>query len=337
MANTDPVKLAKEILERAKNKTDDITETDIILDVEDSQDAEGKKATPTPKGKKKMKDDKMSPSSASAKIDEPHMEEDVDEDEDKDEIEEESYDIDYNVKEDVDALFNGEDLSEGFRNKATTIFESAVRTRVDAVVEQLEENYETKLNTAIDESKDELSKKLDDYLGYVVEEWMKDNELALELGIKTEIAESFLSELHGLFKSHYITVPDGQDDLLEQMVNKVEELEGTLNESLERNVEIRKELNESKCSEIFVAESKGLVDTDIEKFRTLAEGVDFDTVDQYKEKLSVLRESYFGDDAGNDLTEDFDVEENTASEATPKTSTVIDAYASAISDQIKNL
>ena len=239
------------------------------------------------------------------------------------------------MKEHVDAIFGGEELSEEFKNKATTVFEAAVSERVNAINEELHTEYAEKLDEAIESTKEELSKKLDDYLGYVVEEWMKDNELALEMGIKSELAESFLTGLHGLFESHYITVPDDKTDLLEELVGKVSELEGNLNESLEKNVELRKELIESRCVEIFAESAKGLVDTDVEKLKSLAEGLDFETEEQYREKLNVLRESYFNDTVAV-VSEDAGVEENTAEEATQTTSTM-DRYASAISNQIKKL
>ena len=304
----------EETNEEVEDSSDDeLEEAETILDVDDNQAADGKKATDAPKGKKKMKDGrKMKPSDASAKIDSPSM------------------------KEHVDAIFGGEELSEEFRTKATTVFEAAVSERVTAINEELHTEYTEKLDEAIESTKEELSKKLDDYLGYVVEEWMKDNELALEMGIKSELAESFLTGLHGLFESHYITVPDDKTDLLEELVGKVSDLEGHLNESLEKNVDLRKELIESRCVEIFAASSKGLVDTDVEKLKSLAEGLDFETEEQYSEKLNVLRESYFNDTVSV-ISEDTGVEENTATEATPQITNTMDRYASAISNQINKL
>ena len=298
--------------EVAEDSSDEeLEEAETLIDVDDAQTADGKKQTEPVKGKKKMKEPKMSASDASAKIDTPKM------------------------KEHVDAIFGGEELSEEFKDKATTVFEAAVSERVNAINEELHTEYAEKLDEAIESTKEELSKKLDDYLGYVVEEWMKDNELALEMGIKSELAESFLTGLHGLFESHYITVPDDKTDLLEELVGKVSELEGNLNESLEKNVELRKELIESRCVEIFAESAKGLVDTDVEKLKSLAEGLDFETEEQYREKLNVLRESYFNDTVAV-VSEDAGVEENTAEEAT-QTTTVMDRYASAISNQIKKL
>ena len=304
--------LADKTNEATAKDEDELEEAETILDVDDAQAADGKKATDAPKGKKKIKEPKMSASDASGKIDTPAM------------------------KEHVDAIFSGEELSEEFRTKATTIFESAVSERVTAINEELHTEYSEKLDEAIETTKEELSKKLDDYLGYVVEEWMKENELALELGIKSELAESFLTGLHGLFESHYISVPEDRTDLLEELVGKVSELEGHLNESLEKNVELRKGLIEARCVKIFADVSKGLVDTEIEKFNALSEGIEFETEEQYKEKLTVLRESYFSDTVSV-VTEDSEVEENTAVSATPSGNSVMDRYSSAISGQIKKL
>jgi hypothetical protein len=242
----------------------------------------------------------------------------------------------YGMEEHVDALFQGEDLTEEFRNKATTIFEAAVKERVEAITESMQEEFDNKIEESVETHKVDLSRKLDDYLGYVVEEWMKDNELAIELGIKTEIAESFLTGLHGLFEEHYITVPDAKTDILEEMVSKVGELEDNLNTSLEKNVELRRSIIESRCDNVFHDLSRGLVEVDIAKLKALSEGLEYDNENQYAEKLTVLRESYFND---NDviITEDVDVEENTAFEATPQTNSIMESYADAISKQVKNL
>jgi hypothetical protein len=378
MANQDPVETAKDILERVNKKVEDmnneVNEAEVVLDVDDNQAADGKEATATPKGKKKMKRGKTKPSDASAKIDKPSMDEKteslVDEwldegltdeeildrlselaDDDGDESDTIGTDAkagllklrkaklkasyNYGMEEHVDALFQGEDLTEEFRNKATTIFEAAVKERVEAITESMQEEFDNKIEESVESHKSDLSRKLDDYLGYVVEEWMKDNELAIELGIKTEIAESFLTGLHGLFEEHYITVPDSKTDILEEMVSKVGELEDNLNASLEKNVELRRSIIESRCDNVFHDLSRGLVEVDVAKLKALSEGLEYDNENQYAEKLSVLRESYFSD---NDviITEDEDVDENTDSEATPQTSSIMESYTDAISKQVKN-
>lgn len=301
--------LLEDELEEAKKDEDDeeLEEMEDITDRVDG-DSEGlqKKAANLTK---KMKDPKMKPSDASGKIDKPSM------------------------KEHVDAIFDGEELTEELRDKAVTIFEAAVTERVNSINEELHAEYTEKLEESINETKEQMTTKLDDYLGYVVEEWLKDNELAIESGIKTEISESFLNGLHELFQSHYISVPDDKEDLIEGLVEKVQELESNLNESLERNIEVRKELIESNCTTIFNDMCKGLVDTDVEKFKALSEGLEFDTEDQYKEKLNVLRESYFNTDGDVSINED--VPENTAEEATPAISSPMEVYMNQISKSLK--
>jgi len=383
MANTDPVETAKEILERVNKKVEDmnnvtevnedvVNEAEVILDVDDAQAADGKKATDAPKGKKKMKDPKSQSSDASAKIDKPKMDEktealvdewldeglsdeeilkrlsELDDEESTDKIGDDAKagllklrkaklkaSYNYGMDEHVNALFQGEDLTDKFRSKATTIFEAAVRERVEAITGTMQEEFDNKIEESSESHKEDLSRKLDDYLDYVVEEWMKNNELAIELGIKTEIAESFLTGLHGLFEEHYITVPDNKTDILEEMVAKVGELEDTLNTSLEKNVELRRTIIESRCKNIFHDLSQGLVETDISKLKALSEGLEYNNDEQYAEKLTVLRESYFNEDTVS-VSEDTDVEENTASEATSSGS-IMESYASAIAKQVKNL
>lgn len=198
------------------------------------------------------------------------------------------------MKEDLDALFNGEELSEDFKEKASVIFESALNYRVSQIREELEEQFQTELEESKDEFRSELTEKLDDYLSYVVEEWMKENKLAVERGIRGDIAESFMKGLKTLFEDHYITVPDDKYDLLEGLYERIEGLEGKLNEQIERNTELRKESLVSRCINIFTEVAEGLTETDEEKLRSLAEGLEFENEDQFRDKLTVLRENYFG-------------------------------------------
>ena len=250
---------------------DELDESEVILDVDDNQDAEGKKATPAPKGKKKAKEPKMKPSKTGDATKETMK----------------------GVKEHVAALFAGEDLTEDFQNKAITIFEAAINERVVSIEEDLRNQYETLLDEQVTTLSNDMTSKLDDYLNYVVEEWMKENELAVETGIRTEIAESFMDGLKGLFESHYISVPDEKYDILEASLTKVNEMETQINEQIEKNIELKKELLENTCSGIFTEVTTGLVDTEVEKLRSLAEGIEYDDIDQYKEKLNILKESYF--------------------------------------------
>ena len=273
-------------------------EAEELLGVDDNQDAEGKKGTPTPKGGKKQPEPKMKPSSASAKMETMHK-----------------------MKEHADALFGGEDLSEEFKNKAITVFEAAVHERVTAIESDLLEQYEQKLSEEVEEVTESLTTKLDDYLNYVVEEWMQENELAVDSGIRTEVAESFMDGLKSLFEEHYIEMPEGKDDLLEASVSKVSELEEELNEQIEKNIVLSKELLENTCVNLFNEVTEGLVDTEVEKLRSLAEGLEFESAEQYKEKLSILKESYF--EKSNPEASNFDsalTEEVDTSSTTPDAS-----------------
>ena len=199
-----------------------------------------------------------------------------------------------NVKEHVDALINGEgDLSEEFKMKAATVFEAAVKSKIRDEVERLEEEYKTELDESIEETKEELSEKVDTYLNYVVEEWMKENELAIERGLKGEIAEDFISGLKQLFEDHYVDVPDEKYDVLEAQSEKITELEGKLDEAIQSVVTLRKD-NSSLMREKAISEStEDLADTEIEKFKSLTEDVEFTDESSFKAKLDTLKESYF--------------------------------------------
>jgi hypothetical protein len=234
-----------------------------------------------------------------------------------------------NVKEDVDALVAGEDLSEEFKDKAATIFEAAVKSKIRSEVVRMEEGYAVALEEATETIKEELSEKVDDYLGYVVEEWMKENELAIERGLKGEIAEDFISGLKQLFEDHYIDVPDEKYDVLEAQSEKIAELEEKLNGMIEENVEKKKVVESLTREQITSEVSYDLAATEVEKFKSLTEDVDFVTEDSFRAKLDTLKESYFPttgekqsfviDDDGSEPAQDIDTTES------------IKAYMSAIS------
>ena len=198
------------------------------------------------------------------------------------------------VKEHVDALMNGEgDLSEEFKRKAATVFEAAVKSKVRDEVTRLEDEYKTELDESIKSTKEELSEKVDNYLNYVVEEWMKENELAIERGLKGEIAEDFISGLKQLFEDHYVDVPDEKYDVLEAQSEKITELEGKLDEAISNIVSLRQEKT-SLIKERAISEATGdLADTEIEKFKSLTGDVEFTDESSFKEKLDTLKESYF--------------------------------------------
>ena len=219
--------------------------------------------------------------------------EDNDDKEDMDEaIKERLKSVD--VSEHVDALMNGEgDLSEEFKRKAATVFEAAVKSKIRDEVARLEEEYKSELNESIEETKEELSEKVDTYLNYVVEEWMKENELAVERGLKGEIAEDFISGLKTLFEDHYVDVPDEKYDVLEAQSEKITELEGKLDEAIHSIVTLRKDNGSLVRDKVISEATEDLADTEIEKFKSLTDDVEFTDESSFKEKLSTLKESYF--------------------------------------------
>jgi len=210
----------------------------------------------------------------------------------KEETEAEDEKID--VTADVDALVKDEDLSEEFKSKAATIFEAAVNSKVKEAKKKMMAGYEEKLKEESEKAKGELVEKVDSYLSYVVEEWMKENELALERGIKGEIAEDFISGLKKLFEEHYISVPDEKYDVLEDQASKIESLEKKLNEEIEKNVELNKENSESKRASIVAEMGEDLAETSKEKFNKLAEEVEYKNEEDFRAKVSTIKESYFG-------------------------------------------
>ena len=216
------------------------------------------------------------------------------EDEKKKDMKEESEEDLIDVSADVEALTKDEDLSEDFKSKAATIFEAAVKSKINDAKKKMHASYEEKLKEEVETAKSELVEKVDSYLNYVVEEWMQDNKLAIERGIKGEIAEDFISGLKKLFEDHYIDVPDEKYDVLEDQASKIEDLEKKLNEQIEKNVEQNKAIGELKRQDIIDEASKDLADTAKEKFNKLAEEVEFSNEEDFKTKVSTIKESYFG-------------------------------------------
>lgn len=205
------------------------------------------------------------------------------------------------VKEDMDALFTGEELTEEFKEKATTIFEAAVMVRVKDEVARLEEEFAAKLEEATAQQIEGLVEQVDGYLGYIAEQWIAQNELALEHGMKSEILEGFVAGLKGLFQEHYIDIPDEKFDVLGEMESKIEELETKLNEQVTANVELNKTVGEMKRTEIVEAACEGLADTEVEKFKGLAEELAYEDVESFKQKVQTIRESYFTTKAQADV------------------------------------
>jgi hypothetical protein len=218
----------------------------------------------------------------------------------KEEIEDETID----VSADVDALVKDEDLSEEFKSKAATIFEAAVNSKVKEAKKKMHAGYEEKLKEESEIAKSELVEKVDSYLAYVVEEWMKENELALERGIKGEIAEDFISGMKNLFEEHYISVPDEKYDVLEDQASKIDSLEKKLNEEIEKNVELTKVNSEKTKAQIVAEMSEDLADTAKEKFNKLAEEVEYSNETDFRAKVTTVKESYFG--AKKEVSSDID-------------------------------
>ena len=210
------------------------------------------------------------------------------------ETKEESTEMNIDLSDDVKALVSTDaDLSEEFKEKAATIFETAVKTRIQEQVKVLEAQYEDKLSKESETIKEAMTEKVDSYLNYVVEEWMKENELAVERGIRTEIAEDFITGLKSLFKEHYIDVPEEKYNVLDDLTNQVKDLEGKLNEQIEKNVNLTKEVNNSERTNLVAEVSADLADTEKEKFASMAENVEFESAPKFREKLETIKESYF--------------------------------------------
>ena len=232
-------------------------------------------------------------------------EEEIDGDEDEEEVvaeakhkekkeeEEEEMEEEFSIEEDVNALLEGEELSEEFQEKARIIFEAALRSKVSEIKEAIEEQYAQALAEEVEEIKEALAERVDSYLEYVADEWMQENALVIEKGLKTEMTESFLSGMKDLFEAHYVSIPEDKYDVLESMVEKLDDMETKLNEQIEKNVSLNKRLAESVAQGIFDEISEGLAATQKDKLASLAESVEFESEEEYREKLETLREAYF--------------------------------------------
>jgi hypothetical protein len=198
------------------------------------------------------------------------------------------------LSEDINAMFaDDSSISEEFKSKVSTIFEARVYDKIKMVQEQLESQYASMLDEAVESVKEDLTEKVNDYLSYVVEQWIADNEIAIESGLRSELTEDFISGLRNLFAEHYIDVPVEKVDLVEELASKVEELESKLNEEIEYGIDLRKSLVESRKVEIAHDVTEGLTATQVEKIKSLAESVDYSTEEEYKDKLETIRENYF--------------------------------------------
>ena len=241
-----------------------------------------------------------------------------------------------NVKEDIDALVEGEELSEEFKSKASTIFEAAVHQKVMEIaaskVDEMEKEYQDELQEEIVSFRDELTDKVDGYLNYVTEEWMKENELALESSLKSEITEEFMSGLKDLFTEHYIEVPEEKVDIVENLFDKVEDLEGQLNTQVQDNIKVKAELNEYRKDKILEEVCDDLADTQSEKMKSLVEGVTYeDDSEKFEEKVKTIKENYFPETIKKDENvEQLDSSSEVAEKSEPKMNHIMEAYSKAI-------
>ena len=318
--------LEKEIMEAAEAKDEEKLEEE----VKDESDKENLEEV-----KKSAKAEK-------------HEEEYEDEEDDEEEADEEKKskkedskkedtkkeDIEVDVSADVSALVDGEELSEEFKTKAATIFEAAVKSKIAGIRKQIREESKKENDERIESMQTEMTENIDNYLNYTVKEWMTENKLAVETGVRNEVTESFISGLKKLFEEHYIDVPDEKEDVFENLVVEVAELEEKLDEQTEKHMETVKELNKYKAAHIFKTISEGMVDTDVEKLAELTEDVEYDTDEQYKEKLNIIKNSYFKSDK-----KEVDDNKKTAGTNNPvadgKSDAKMDSIMSAISNSSK--
>jgi len=230
------------------------------------------------------------------------------------------------VEEDINALISGEELSEEFQEKARTIFEAAIRTKIAEIKEEMKSEYEKSLVEEVAAVKAELSERTDAYLEYVADEWISENQLAVEHGLKTEMTESFLTGMRGLFEDHYVTIPEEKYDVIHSMVEKLDEMEDKLNEQINKNVALNKRLSESVADVILVDVSEGLALSQKEKLASLAENVEFESESNYREKLATLRDSYFSANPSAQRNHSENISEGAEGGHQPEVSGLMESY-----------
>jgi len=254
-------------------------------------------------------------------------------DETEEEVQEET-EAEFSVDEDVAALFSGEELSEEFQDKARTIFETAIKSKVEEVKEQIQVQYQAQLVEEVAAVKTELTERVDSYLEYVAQEWLEENQLAIENGLKTEMTESFINGMKGLFEDHYVSIPEEKYDVIESMVDKLDEMESKLNEQIDKNVALNRRLEESTADVIFAEVAEGLAVTQKEKLASLAENVEFDSEETYREKLVTLKNSYFSENATSaqrDAAETVVESTQEQTTAAPEAGSIMEAYLQTLS------
>ena len=252
--------------------------------------------------------------------------------------EEETKEVEIDLSADVKALVSSDaDLSEEFKDKAATIFEAAVKTRIQEQTKILEAQYEEKLSAETETVKEAMVEKVDSYLNYVVEEWMKENELAVERGIRTEIAEDFITGLKDLFKEHYIDVPEEKYNVLDDLTTQTKKLEEKLNNEISKNVDLTKQVSESAKAKAIDEVSTDLADTEKEKFEKMAENVEYDSADKFKEKLETIKESYFPKTKIVETASKDDVDTVAANAPIESNTDAMAAYTAAITKNLKSV
>jgi len=234
--------------------------------------------------------------------------------------------IEYSVEDDINALVEGEELSEEFKEKAATIFEAAINSKISGIKEQLTASYEEKLVEEVASIKEELKDRVDSYLEYVADEWIAENQLAVEAGLKEEMTESFISGMKSLFEEHYVTIPEEKYDVIESMVDKLDEMEGKLNEQIEKNIALNKRLAESVSDVVFADVTEGLAQTQKDKLAGLVDNVEFESETAYREKLNTLKESYFPTQKAQRNTTENLTEETGSTDYTSSVSPSMEAY-----------
>ena len=237
-------------------------------------------------------EDSVEEAKTTKEMDDMDKDDEEEEEEEDEEVKKESYDID--MTDDIDALVSDEDLSEDFKSKAKTIFEAAVSAKVKEITVEKEAQLEEELETKVEEIKDDLTEKVDSYLNYVSESWVQENELAIERGLKSELTEDFINGLKKLFEEHYVEVPEDKFDVVEELANRLDEMEDKLNEEVASNITAQQDIEELQREKIISEATSDLADTQVEKLKALSEDVDFESVENFVEKVSTLKESYFG-------------------------------------------
>jgi len=301
-----------------------------LAQVKNVVNAKAAAADPTPAGVKEETEEEEELVDEEEEVDEEEV--DSTDDEEVEEVEEveEEVEEEFDIEEDVNALLAGEELSEEFQEKARTIFEAAIRSKVAEIKEQIQSQYQEQLVEEVAEIKSELIDRVDAYLEYVADEWVQENALAVEHGLKTEMTESFLQGMKSLFEDHYVTIPEDRYDVIESMVDKLDEMESKLNEQIQRNVALNKRLAESVADVIFADVADGLALSQKDKLASLAENVEFESEADYREKLVTLRNSYFPVNSSTQRDHSENLSESVDS-APQQVSSVMEAYMQTLS------